>query len=231
MSTKKMIRIMLLDDHLLMLHGLELSLRAQPDIEVVGSFSTSQSLLAALQQDSVDVVLLDYSLGPDEIDGLSLARGLKKRFPTMRLLVVSALHTPATVAMVMRSGADGFIGKEVDPAQLPIAIRRVASGKTYLAETMSEQFREQEISTGDPSTAAMADDNDSLRMLATNAALSVREHEVLRCCLEGMSVTQIAEKFSRSIKTISTQKQAAYKKLGLSNDNELYKVRYLLEGR
>ena len=50
---------MLLDDHLLMLHGLELSLRAQPDIEVVGSFSTSQSLLAALQQDSVDVVLLD----------------------------------------------------------------------------------------------------------------------------------------------------------------------------
>lgn len=231
MSIRKMIRVMLLDDHLFMLQGLELSLKTQADIEIAGSFSSSQALLEALQRQSVDLVLLDYSLGPDEIDGLNLVRGLKKRFPGMRLLVLSALHNPATVAMVMRSGADGFIGKEVDPSQLPIAIRRVVSGKTYLAETMSEQFREQEISTGDPSTAAIADDNDSLRMLATNAALSVREHEVLRCCLEGMSVTQIAEKFSRSIKTISTQKQAAYKKLGLSNDNELYKVRYLLEGR
>lgn len=96
---------------------------------------------------------------------------------------------------------------------------------------MSEQFREQEISSGDPSAAATNDDTDSLAILATNAALTGREHEVMRCLLDGMSVTQIANKFSRSIKTISTQKQAAYKKLGLNNDNELNKVRYLLEGQ
>ncbi len=231
MSIRKMIRVMLMDDHLFMLQGLELSLKTQADIEIAGSFSSSQALLEALQRQSVELVLLDYSLGPDEIDGLNLVRGLKKRFPGMRLLVLSALHNPATVAMVMRSGADGFIGKEVDPSQLPIAIRRVVSGKTYLAETMSEQFREQEISSGDPSTAATNDDTDSLAILATNAALTGREHEVMRCLLDGMSVTQIANKFSRSIKTISTQKQAAYKKLGLNNDNELKEVRYLLEGQ
>ncbi|MEF9674255.1 helix-turn-helix transcriptional regulator [Pseudomonas sp. PCH446] len=60
--------------------------------------------------------------------------------------------------------------------------------------------------------------------------MTVREHEVLRCCLDGLSVTHIARKFSRSIKTISTQKQAAFRKLGLRGDNELYKVRYQMEG-
>jgi len=59
--------------------------------------------------------------------------------------------------------------------------------------------------------------------------LSPREREVLRCCLEGMSVTQIAEKFARSVKTISGQKQAAFRKLGVRNDNELFKIQHQLQ--
>ena len=67
-------------------------------------------------------------------------------------------------------------------------------------------------------------------MLVRTRELSFREREVLRCCLDGMSVTQIALKFERSVKTISTQKQAAFKKLGLRSDNELFKIRSQFEG-
>lgn len=62
---------------------------------------------------------MDYLLGPSEIDGLNLMRGLRVRFPKVRLLVMSALHTPAVVALVMRRGAHGFIGKDLDTARLP----------------------------------------------------------------------------------------------------------------
>jgi len=230
MSTKNPIRMMLLDDHPFILHGLEACLGEAPDIQILGSFRSSQSLILAMSSQPVDLVLLDYSLGPEEVDGLNLVRALKIRFPTVRLLVISALHNPATVTMVMRCGADGFIGKEEDTTQLPIAVRKVVSGKPYLAEGMTELLYEREISTDEHQMPAMKGDISSASVLVNSSSLTVREHEVLRCCLDGLSVTQIAEKFSRSIKTISTQKQSAFKKLGLRNDNELFKIRHQLDG-
>ncbi|MDD2058618.1 response regulator transcription factor [Pseudomonas sp. GD03860] len=231
MYAKRLIRIMILDDHPVVLHGIELILGSEPDLQVVGVFSSSQHMMAALHKQEVDLILMDYLLGPDEIDGLNLMRGLRVRYPNVRLLVMSALHTPAVVALVMRRGAHGFVGKDLDTARLPEAIRKVAGGKIYLHEAMAEQLRENQgtVPAG-PATVENAEAADVNR-LTQNCELTAREHDVLRCCLDGMSVTQIAAKFSRSVKTISTQKQAAFKKLGLRSDNELYKVRYLLEGR
>jgi len=60
-------------------------------------------------------------------------------------------------------------------------------------------------------------------------ALSPREHEVLRCTLDGMSTSDISAKFSRAMSTISTQKKSAYQKLGIRSDAELFKIRNLLE--
>ena len=70
-----------------------------------------------------------------------------------------------------------------------------------------------------------------LSALIDRSELSPREREVLRCCLDGMSVTDIAEKFARSIKTISSQKQSAYRKLGIRTDTELFKIKHELEGQ
>lgn len=230
MSAKQSIRVMLLDDHPVMLHGLAACLSEKDDIHILGSFNSSQGLIAALREHPADVVLLDYSLGPDEVDGLNLVRALKVRFPQVRLLVISASHNPATVTMVMRCGADGFIGKEADPQELPVALRRVAAGKGYLSEAMNGLLYEHEISTDEHQTATLTSTISSDRVLTGSTSLTIREHEVLRCCLEGLSVSQIAEKFSRSIKTISSQKQSAFKKLGLRSNNELFKIRHQLDG-
>ena len=93
---------------------------------------------------------------------------------------------------------------------------------------MSDKLRLNQTAIDAPAPAA-SQDLDSTNMLALSPDLSKREQEVLRCCLDGMSVTQIAVKFSRSIKTISSQKQKAYKKLGIDNDYELFKIREKLE--
>lgn len=222
------INVMLLDDHVLILIGMQNLLVDEPDLECVASLTSSKDLMQALEEHAVDVLVLDFQLQPGDIDGLNLIRLLQDQYPKLRLLVISSLHTPATVALALRYGASGFIGKELPPGQLPQAIRRVAAGRIYIHPQMLDALRESELSIGH---ADSPDNNEQASLTGFSRAieLSAREHEVLRCCLSGMSVSQIAEKFNRSIKTISTQKQNAFRKLGLRNYNELFKVQYEVE--
>lgn len=218
----KRVRIALLDDHAVVRHGLISHLAAEPGIEVVGAYGSSRELIQGMAQAPANILLLDYSLGRDEMDGVSLIRALRARFPECRILVLSAHHEPATVSLALRVGARGFVGKGEDMANLVKAIRTVAAGALYLSADMSHQV----ASTTNPDgTGKGADGDDVLQ----RASLSARELEVIRCYLAGLTVTEIAEKFSRSIKTISAQKAAAFRKLGVTSNNGLFKIMGRLE--
>jgi two-component system capsular synthesis response regulator RcsB len=223
------LRVMLLDDHEFILDGMSLTLSTQSDISVVGRYASSQALFSALQRSAVDVVVMDYCLQPGEVDGLNLIRALRIRSPQSQVLVVSALHTPSTVALALRCGARGFIGKELDAQVLAQGIRKVATGQVYLYPSMARQLVENDVCIRDmPAASSLT--TPAGGALIKNSELTVREHEVLRCCLHGLTVTEIAAKFSRSVKTISAQKQSAFRKLGLRNNNELFKIRPQLDG-
>ena len=223
------IRLMLLDDHEFILHGMSRILSQQADMKVLRTFLKSHQLMAALKNEEPDIVVVDYSLGPGEVDGLNLIRALRNRHPHIKVLVISSLHTPATVALALRCGARGFVGKELDAEQLVIGIRRVFEGRIYLDPDMEIQLSRNNVSVL-PLPDNQDDPDERVAPLISTGSLTIREREVLRCCLDGQSVTQIAAKFSRSIKTISAQKQSAYRKLGLRTDNELFKIRSQLEG-
>jgi DNA-binding NarL/FixJ family response regulator len=212
------LRVILLDDHEVIRRGLELLLKQEFSIDVVGSFRSSRELFAALRDTRVDVIIVDYALGPSDVDGLNLIRALKVRFPRERILVMSSHHNPATVALAMRAGAHGFVGKGQNPSDLILAIRAVAAGRTYLGE-----YPEATPGSAKPSSDKAGDE------LLGYARLSPREREVLRCVLDGMSVTEIAAKFFRGITTISAQKNSAFRKLGIRTNNELFKIRHLLD--
>lgn len=217
----KRLRIALLDDHAVVRHGLVNRLAAEQDIEVVGAYGTSRELMAGLILAPADILLLDYALGPDELDGVSLIRALRVKFPDCPILVLSTHHEPATVALALRVGARGFVGKGEEMAELIKALRRVASGSIYLSSDMSYRVAEA-TTTYDVDTPEGGADT------LQGAALSAREREVIRCYLGGMTVTEIAEKFKRSIKTISSQKAAAFRKLGVTSNNELFKIRHTI---
>ncbi len=166
---------------------------------------------------------------PNDIDGLNLIRALSIRFPDSKILVLSAHYNPATVALALRAGAHGFVGKNQPLSELVGAIRTVSRGQLYLAPDLTVEFAYllsdvavQDVNPVD-ALSAIAEDP-----LIHRTDLSPGEREVLRCCLNGMSVTQIAEQFGRSIKTISTQKHAAFRKLGIRTDNELFKMHHQL---
>lgn len=214
----KRLRIALLDDHPVVRHGLVSHLTAQPDIELVGAYETSRELMRGMALAPADVLLLDFSLGRNELDGVSLIRALRAKFPDCRILVLSAHYESATVALSLRVGARGFMGKEEDMTDLMKAVRTVASGAIYLSADMSYQVADATTATEQVQAEVT---EDALRQ----ASLSAREHEVIRCFLAGMTVSEIAEKFNRSIKTISSQKAAAFRKLGVTSDNGLFKIR------
>jgi two-component system, NarL family, captular synthesis response regulator RcsB len=221
-DTERRIRVALLDDHPVVLHGLAAQLESEPDIAVVGSYETGRELLAGLSTQPVDVLMMDYSLSPQDIDGISLLRMLRLRFPSLEILVVSGHGNAATAALSIRSGARGFVSKARPMTEWFDAIRTVAAHQRYLDATLSYDLEHA------LNKAANNHPQGDMPALSEQARLSPREREVLRCVLDGMAVTAIARKFSRSVNTISTQKQAAYRKLGIRSDAELFKVQHSL---
>ena len=213
----KLIRVALLDDHAIVREGLVSHLTALPRIDIVGIYRNSKELMRDMPSAQPDVLLLDYVLGRDELDGVSLIRALLARFPACRILVLSSRDDTATISLILRVGARGFISKGEDMAELFKAIKTVASGAIYLSAEISYALADVIQQSGAPTQ----EDADNGQKLST---LSAREQEVIRCYLDGMTVTEIAEKFNRSIKTISTQKNTAFRKLGVSSNNGLFKM-------
>ncbi len=226
------IRVVILDDHAIVQLGIASYLTEKNSIELVASFAKSRDLIRWLEANHADVVLLDYTLGPDEIDGLDLVKLINTRFPDCRMLMMSSSDTSATVNMTMRAGALGFFGKSNDLGELARAIRVVASGHSFISTELSNRITWGKTidSRGAEARAAIGNDSPSSDSGASeDLLLSPREHEVLRCFLAGMSVSEIASKFFRSPKTISAQKQSAYRKLGIRNDAELFAARKLVD--
>lgn len=229
----QLIRVVILDDHAVVHHGISSYLAERTDIAVVASFAKSRDLICWLEANHTDVVLLDYTLGPGEIDGLNLVKLISIRFPDCKILMTSSSDTPATVNMTMRAGALGFFGKSESLSELAHAISVVAKGRPYISAELSDRLMSSAMPDPRMAEKKPVRAESALPLsdsgLSADLRLSPREHEVLRCYLAGMSVSDIAVKFSRSRKTISTQKQAAFRKLGIRSDAELFASRKLLE--
>jgi two-component system capsular synthesis response regulator RcsB len=233
-SLNQRLRVALLDDHAAILHGLAARLAQERDIDIVGAFSGSQEMISALQSTPADFLLIDYALGHNDIDGHNLIRLLKIRFPKARIIVTSAHDNQATVTLAIQAGASGFVGKGQNLDDLITAIRTVAKGDTYLPPDVAAELDSRGAQQQVPQPVSPDDlgsEPDDARILQGNAELTPREREVLRCFLSGMSVAQIAEKFSRSNKTISTQKQAGYRKLGIRSDAEFFQIHHQLDDK
>jgi len=219
------LRIALLDDHALIRDALKIRLSLEVDFKVTGAYKTSRELIEGLQSQPADLLILDYQLADGELDGLRLITSVRTRHPDVRIVIFSSMERPATVSLCIRAGANGFVGKTQETDELLKAVRMAALDRIYLAPEVAAALEKLPV-------PQLAEDEHSLegdQALAEYSELSPKEREVLRCCLEGLSVSQVANKFARSRKTISGQKQAAFRKLGISTDNELFKLQAQLK--
>ncbi|SUX55400.1 response regulator transcription factor [Chromobacterium vaccinii] len=208
------IKIMLLDDHDVVRAGLLSFLQHLEDVEVLGSFGRTVDLVAGMREQAPGLVLLDFSLGKGEMDGLLLIQSISARFPSCRILVISAFDVPAARTILQKAGAHGFIKKSATSMEIIKAIRVISYGYPYWS-TSEPCESEQEVTL----------EKIDFQVVPLLNKLSPREREVIRCYLDGMTISEIAEKFARSAKTISTQKHSAFEKMGIKTDRELFMLK------
>jgi DNA-binding NarL/FixJ family response regulator len=222
-------QVAVLDDHPLIGKAIQYRLAQEANLNLAGAFSQRQQLMTFLQHNTVDVLVLDYMLGDEELDGLQMVKHLRLRYPDLKILVSSSVEKPAIVQLLMKAGVHGFIGKSEDQEVLIAALHQVCRNKRFLTADMMlemDKFRESDREMHDYLMPRELGDDITLLL----RELSPREIEVIRCYLDGLSITQIAGKYARSRKTISGQKQTALRKLGLRSDLELFKYKEHFSG-
>ncbi|KAA6177461.1 response regulator transcription factor [Pseudomonas marginalis] len=206
-----LIRVGVLDEQEVVRYGLCMHLAEQPGIAVSGAYSQADNVLQAVEQGEIDLLLMGYIL--QDINGQCFIKALKDRHPQLRILAFLTTPCPVAMALLLDLGVHGIVSK-YEPLDVCVrAIRLLAVGRRYLCES----------SAVNDANSISAEVVDAEEALIAHPLLSQREREVLRLCINGLTVTRIAEMSSRSLKTVSTQKQSAYRKLGLKSDIDLFK--------
>lgn len=202
------IRLFLIDDHVLFREGLLRLLDGDPALKVVGSATTAAEALPLLDKTPVDVLLLDYELGPE--NALPLVRELHtRRFPGRILLVTAGLPNQDALEL-LRLGIAGIFHKHQPLAELHSSIRGVSEGKVLIDQQYLQRLLDTAMIPREPVQS-----------------FSERERSIMRLLLEGMSNKEIAAQLGASESTIKSALQALFAKTGVRTRSQL--VRLVLE--
>jgi DNA-binding NarL/FixJ family response regulator len=206
------IRILVADDHHLVLAGLKALVRDNPTIEVIGEAADGPSALRLAAELKPDVIVLDLSM--PGMNGVRVVQVLKAQLPNCHILILSVHEDRAYLRRLLELGVSGYVLKRSVPEELITAIRAVAEGGIYI----------------DPAIAGMVVGRGAQpgtgRSLDCWTELSARETEVLQLAAAGYTNKEVSLQLRVGVKTIETYKARAMEKLGLNTRAEL--VRYAI---
>jgi DNA-binding NarL/FixJ family response regulator len=197
------VRVLVVDDHPVVLAGLSALVEADPSMTVVGTASCVDEAQRLEVESEPDVCVVDLQL-PDG-DGIQLAASLKLRWPGTRALVLTMASDPAAVIRSLGAGLDGYLLKDSDPAELRAAIRSAAQGSTVLGRGASGPV---------VVAATMLPDANPL------AALDSRDREILSLLVQGLGPSQIAQRLFLAPKTVRNRISTMLSKLGVTTRDE-----------
>ncbi|HSC50615.1 MAG TPA: response regulator transcription factor [Gaiellaceae bacterium] len=194
----RQLKVVVADDHGLMVEAVRIALAERADMEIVGVAEAGSQVLPVVQQTRPDLVLLDLRM--PGMDGLTCIPLLRERCPDVKIAVLSGLDGGETVEEAMRLGASAFISKRVDPAELPDAL---------LAAMSEEPVRGLIGRAEQPRGAAVRD-----------AGLTERELQILRALGAGRSNREIAKTLWLAEQTVKFHLTNIYRKLNVSSRTE-----------
>jgi two-component system invasion response regulator UvrY len=199
------IKLIIADDHHLVRTGLrELLVAQHSEFCVVAECRTGRETIAALDTHPCKVLLLDLSL-PD-MSGLDVLSAARERHPEVAVLVISGFPESQYGLNVLRAGANGYVGKGVDEAELLRAIRTVAHGRRYVGPELADLLV----------NCVEAGNNQPIHNL-----LSAREFQIFCRIAEGRTISGIAGKLCLSAKTVSTYRSRLLEKMGMKTNAEI----------
>ena len=192
------IKILLADDHAIVMEGIKEVLSADDEISVVGSVGNGEEVLRFLRKNPhVDVVVLDINM--PVMDGISCSRQLKKDFPDVKIIILTMYAQKSFVEEIVKIGIDGCLLKNNTGKELIDAVLRVMSGKQYYDRIGTFNSDDEEV---------------------TQYKLSERELEIIKLMSDGMTSSEIAEKLFLSDHTVKTHRKNILRKLNVNNSSQ-----------
>ncbi len=193
-------RILLADDHEILLDGLAALLAKEPDFEVVGTARDGREAVEKSHALHPDVVVMDVSM--PGLNGIDATRQITARRPDAKVLCLSAHAEPQFVKAMLEANAAGYLLKDYSHESLVRAIRHVIVGEVYICPRV-----------GHAVVRALKADRPSVT--STVEPLTEREREILQLIAEGHSTKEIADRLFLSIKTVGTHREHLMEKLGI----------------
>lgn len=204
-------RILLADDHPIVLGGLRNLIAMEGDFELVGECTSGPAALKLIRETKPDLAIVDISM--PGLNGIVLSRQLRAEIPSVRVLVLTLHEDRAYLRQALDAGARGYILKMSASEILVPAIRAVLAGGLYVDPALANQmFEYSRVRSGSPQAPARG------------PTLTERESEVLKFAAQGYTNKEIAGRLGVSVKTIETYKLRGMEKLGLKTRAEI--VRY-----
>ena len=198
-----MIDVVICDDHALVRRGIRQTLQEAVDLRVMGEAASYAEVRELLRHVHCDVLLLDLAL-PGR-GGLEVLSALADAESTVRVLVVSMFPEEQYAIRCLKAGAQGYVSKSGDPAELVTATRMVAQGRKYVTPEMAQMLAETVSRPAQESTSA-------------HSVLSDRELQTLTMIASGKRLSDIAEELKLSPKTVSVYRSRVLEKLNLPNN-------------
>ena len=207
------IKILIVEDHPLMRQALEIAIRTQTDMEVVGQVANGLQALQRLAQVQVDVALIDLLM--PKMSGIEIIPKIRVQYPELKILVVTSVDDEAEILKTVQAGVNGYLTKSAEREEIVAAIRAVYAGESFFPENITAKLL------------------NMVRHSATGEAaqtLTPREQDVLQLLGQGLSNQQIAAQLNLAHGTVRFHMHKLMGKLGFQNRSEAvaYAVRQYL---
>ncbi len=199
-----MLRILIADDHTVVRKGLKQILIEEFKSAIIEEVTDGEDLLKKVMKEEWDVIVSDISM-PGR-SGLEILQQIKEYYPKLPVLILSVHPEDQYAIRVLKAGASGYLNKDSAPDELVKAIHQVLLGKKYITPSIAERL-------------ASLLDQDADRL--PHEILSDREFEVLKLLAAGQAVSEIAEKLSLSVTTVSTYRARILTKMNLKTNADL----------
>ena len=196
------VRVVIADDHRLVLDGIRRALEADGEFEIVGETQNGTQVLPLVSREKPDLVLLDVRM--PHMDGLACLDEIRRRHPEIKVVMLSASTSEDLIEAALRRGASAYVVKSVDPDDLPATLRQALEGNVHTAIGLENEQRSGAKALG----------------------LTEREVTILGALARGLSNDQIAKEFWVAPQTVKFHLTNIYRKLGVKNRTEATRLAY-----
>lgn len=203
-----MITVAIAEDHQALVDGIDLLLKYEEDIEIVGTANDGEALLDIVRLKQPKVILMDIKM--PKIDGIVATRLIKKEYPHTKIIAFSMFDQEDAISQMLEAGATGYLLKNSPLEEVLHAIRHVMTGETYFDSDIDISFLTSESATS-----------------TNKPLLSKSEREILSLIGQGKTSSEIAAVRFTSVSTVEKHRKNMIRKLGISGKGEL--LRYALE--